>query len=162
MISMEHKLGLIQKALLGSSGNLRDIAREGNVGYSSLQKWLRQHREGKLQIAVKAGRRTQDWTRAEQLQAVLDCESLTGESLGAYCREQGIYSTQLTEWKSKLMKENPKDLVAQHKRIQQKLEAENKELKRELRRKEKALAEASALLILKKKADLIWGKDEDD
>ena len=42
-----------------------------------------------------------------------------------------------------------------------KLKNENKQLALELRRKEKALAEAAALLILKKKADLIWGVDEE-
>ena len=43
-----------------------------------------------------------------------------------------------------------------------KLKAEIKLLKKELNRKDRALAETSALLILKKKANLIWGKDEDD
>ena len=42
------------------------------------------------------------------------------------------------------------------------LKNENKALKKELRRKEKALAEAAALLILQKKANRLWGYDEDD
>jgi len=42
------------------------------------------------------------------------------------------------------------------------MKAKNKKLESELRRKDKALAEASALLILKKKADLIWGENADD
>jgi len=42
------------------------------------------------------------------------------------------------------------------------MKAKNKKLESELRRKDKALAEASALLILKKKANLIWGESEDD
>ena len=42
------------------------------------------------------------------------------------------------------------------------LRIENKQLKKEVTRKNSALAEATALLILKKKADLIWGEPEDE
>ena len=42
------------------------------------------------------------------------------------------------------------------------LRAENKQLKQDIRRKDSALAEATALLILKKKAALIWGEIGDD
>ena len=42
------------------------------------------------------------------------------------------------------------------------LKAENKELKRDLYRKDRALAETTALLVLKKKADLIWGTEENE
>lgn len=163
MIPMEHKLNLIQKALSQPGYNLKTLAQEGNVGYSSLQKWLKEHRENTLSYAQpKAGRRPQDWSRTERIQAVLDCESLNGEGLGSYCREQGLYPSQITEWKAQLMKENPQALSSEYKRNNQRLEAENKALKKELRRKDKALAEASALLILKKKVDLIWGDVEDD
>lgn len=160
---MEHKLNLIQKALLNPSCNIKMLAKEGNVGYSSLQKWIKQHRENQLSSPITTdGRRPQDWPRAERIQTVLECESLTGEALGGYCRQKGLYPSQITEWKAMLMTENPKILANEHKRKQQQLEAEVKALKKELRRKDKALAEASALLILKKKVDLIWGEPEDD
>jgi transposase-like protein len=161
MISVEQKLAIIQKVLLNPERKLKALAEENNVGYSTLQKWLKQHKDGTLKESATRARRPQDWTRAERLQAVLHCETLTGETLGAYCRQQGLYPSHITEWKTALMTENPQHLMAQQKRINQKLEAENKALKRDLRRKEKALAEASALLILKKKVDLIWGDAED-
>ena len=37
-----------------------------------------------------------------------------------------------------------------------------RELEKELRRKDKALAETAALLVLKKKANAIWGDEDDD
>lgn len=163
MIPMEHKLNLIQKALLNPTCSIKMLAKEGNVGYSSLQKWIRQHRENQLLSSqVTPDRRPQDWSRAERVQTVLECELLAGEALGSYCRQKGLYPSQITEWKTMLMAENPQKLANEHKHIQQRLEAEIKTLKKELHRKDKALAEASALLILKKKADLIWGAPEDD
>lgn len=41
-------------------------------------------------------------------------------------------------------------------------EKKNKQLARELDRKEKALAEAAALLVLRKKAEAIWGEPEEE
>ena len=163
MITMEYKLSLIQKALSNPDYSVRELARDNNVGYSSLLRWLQLHRENKLFSTLpKESRRHQDWSRSERLEAVLDCASLKDEALGSYCREQGLYPAQLTEWKTQLMKENPSALTNEHKQKLQALEAENKLLKKELRRKDRALAEASALLILKKKVDLIWGDAEDD
>jgi hypothetical protein len=45
MIAMEHKLNLIQKALLNPNCNIKMLAKEGNVGYSSLKKWIKRHKE---------------------------------------------------------------------------------------------------------------------
>ena len=60
------------------------------------------------------------------------------------------------------MTENPRKIQQQHAQALKKLQAENRALKKDLLRKDKALAETSALLILKKKADLIWGDFEED
>ena len=75
----------------------------------------------------------------------------------------GLYAHELTTWKTELMA--PKktgDNSAAIKAELNEMKAKNKKLESELRRKDKALAEASALLILKKKANLIWGESGDD
>ena len=112
---------------------------------------------GKGGSAMKR-RRPQDWTAEEKLDAVLEHEKLEEEQRGKYLREKGLYSVHIEGWKSQIIeglkssrsgKKDPRD-----KKI--------KELERELGRKEKALAETAALLVLKKKAQAIWGDGEDD
>jgi transposase-like protein len=163
MISQAHKSSLIQKALSHPGCNLRLLAQEGNVGYSTLHKWLKQHKSREIHTNESTSSfHSRGWSRTQRMQIVLECATLDDESLGRYCREKGLYPSQITEWKGQLMSENPQAALQEQKRIQQRLEAENKLLKKELSRKDKALAEASALLILKKKADLIWSEVEDD
>ena len=107
-----------------------------------------------------SGKRPQDWSAEEKLQAVIAASSVSEEDLGAFLRRQGLHEAQLTQWRQlvlsglkKAPKRAGKDSTAQGRRV--------RELEQELTRKEKALAEAAALLILKKKVREIWG-DEDD
>ena len=104
----------------------------------------------------------QSWTAEQKLQIVIACESMDEGQANAHCREHGIYPHHVKQWRAeflKLMTTPPK--AANPARVKQ-LREENKSLKKELRRKEKALAEAAALLVLKKKAEGMWGTDEDD
>ncbi len=79
------------------------------------------------------------------------------EQLSAYCRENGIYPHHVKEWKSAFLSENQtSEAVSRHE--QKKLKQENKRLQKELNRKDKALSETAALLVLSKKCQAIWGK----
>lgn len=111
-------------------------------------------------------RRPQDWTPQEKLQAVLETAAMSDEELGVFLRKSGLHREQLDEWR-KLAEATTSALAngggrrkrgggptAEQKRI--------RELERQLRRKEKALAEMAALLVLKKKADALFGDEEDD
>jgi transposase-like protein len=104
-------------------------------------------------------KRPQDWSAAEKLEVVIEAGKLDEESLGRYLREKGLHTANLQQWRQEVLealegkrrngKNDPRD-----KRI--------RELERELKRKEAALAEAAALLVLKKKAHDIWGDHEDE
>jgi transposase-like protein len=103
--------------------------------------------------------RPQDWSPAEKLRVVVESTGLTDEDLGAFLRKEGLHQAQLEEWSatarsSLSTRKGTKKVSAESKRI--------RELERELRRKEKALAETAALLVLKKKAQAIWGDEDDD
>jgi transposase len=163
-LSPEVKEVIVLKAINPGSKSLGLIAQENSAGYSSPQKWLRNYRDGKpLQTRSKGGdATTRELTPAEQFDHILATHTLDEVSLGQYCRQHGLYSHQLTQWRESFMKtqQSNSDLKL---RVELKaLKAENKQLNRELRRKDKALAEASALLVMKKKVDLIWGVDEDN
>ncbi|HHW70525.1 MAG TPA: transposase [Clostridiales bacterium] len=88
----------------------------------------------------------------------------TETELAEYCRKNGIYISELKEWitqcinANKSITENPKEL----KEVLKVEKEKNKELEKELRFKEKALAETAALLVLRKKANAIWGDQEEE
>ena len=93
---------------------------------------------------------------------MLKAAKLDEKALGAYCRERGVFRYQLEQWKGEFMSKNSDQQDRRNDAELKRLKIENKSLKKELYRKDKALAETSALLILKKKANLIWGDGEED
>jgi hypothetical protein len=97
----------------------------------------------------------------ERYNLLLESKSLREEDLGAWLREKGLHSEHLTLWQQEIQDTlGNKDtaLIEENRRLKK----EKKELERELRRKEKALAEMAALVTLKKKAEAIWGDKGDE
>ena len=102
------------------------------------------------------------WTSRDKFAAVLETAALNEAELGAYCRQRGLYPEQIQAWRAACEQANDWDRT-QQRQLKASREADQqrlRELERELRRKEKALAEAAALLVLRKKAEAIWGEDE--
>ena len=164
--SQEFKESLVKKVLSSPKQTMSEIARQAQVSVSTLHTWV--HR---LKPAIPAdgmtvnsiAKSSSHWTTAQRFQALLDTAGLEGDALSQHCRKHGLYKHQLDQWRKEFMSQpsNTKP-PREHMNELKKLREQNKELQRELRRKEKALAEASALLLLKKKADLIWPVNEDD
>jgi hypothetical protein len=99
------------------------------------------------------------WTAREKLRVVVETGQLSDQELGAYLRREGLHGAQVQQWR-----ETAESALGRPSRARSQQRAEVRTLRaleRELRRKDKALAEAAALLVLKKKAQAIWG-DEDD
>ena len=95
---------------------------------------------------------------------MLESSSFTEAELAEYCRRKGIYVDEVKAWREQCLKAN-ETTTEDPKLLKESLKAEkeiNKELQRELRHKEKALAETAALLVLRKKANAIWGDPEED
>jgi transposase-like protein len=105
-------------------------------------------------------KRPQDWTPEEKLQAVIEAASTPEEELGAFLRRQGLHEAQLREWRQQVLQGLEKPARGARKRTPEGRRV--RQLERELERKEKALAEAAALLVLKKKVQAIWGDEDDD
>lgn len=110
----------------------------------------------KKKRAKASSRRPMDWSAAEKLAAVVHCEQLDEEELGRYLREVGLHEEHLQEWRQQC--EQSLDPRAQVQR-ERELKKDNQRLNRELLRKEKALAEAAALLVLSKKVRALWGEE---
>ena len=100
------------------------------------------------------------WTAAEKMKAVLEASALSDEQLGAFLRERGLHEARLDEWRATMLESlRPAKKKGSKKSPEV---ARLKELERDLRRKEKALAEVMALLALKKKLEAILGDGADD
>jgi len=141
------------------------LAREVGIPQQSLSRWLRDasvaEEPGNSEESEQAmpQKRPQDKSAEEKLKIVIDAETIPEEQLGAFLRLNGIHEAQLREWRSMMLSglqkpERPSSRPGKDTR-------RIRELERELQRKDKALAEAAAILILKKKVQSIWG-DEDE
>lgn len=110
------------------------------------------------------GKKKKAFEAEEKLKIVLETANLSESELGEYLRKHGVHSVELERWREEALsglKTEKRGRPKVDPEVTQ-LRKEKKTLKRELQKKEKALAEASALLVMKKKAELIWGAEEDD
>ena len=163
------KAKMVQKLSGPKAMSAAALAQEVGVSQPTLSRWLReatatvqpmaQRKRGEPGTTRAAARRPQDFTAQEKLLVVLEAASLAEHERGAFLRRKGLHEAQLEEWRAAALEgldthRRSKKTPVEVKRI--------RELEKELRRKDKALAEASALLVLKKKAAAIWGDEDDD
>ena len=130
------------------------VSREIGVSASTLERWRAD--------ALASGQRGGVWTAAARLEAVLVTAAMSEAETAAWCRAQGVYPSELAHWRqaAQAALEDPSAAgagsanAAERRRV--------KSLERELRRKDKALAEAAALLVLSKKLEALYPKDADE
>lgn len=164
------KIQAVEKALSrGGDTTFTEIANSLDIGASTLCKWIvkagNQEFDTVSSIEINnmsKDKRPQDWTLEERLNLVVSCGSLAGEALNEYCREQGVYPHHVKQWKLDFVNGNTQKTKTLSPAEMKTLKHENKALKKELNRKDKALAETAALLVLQKKVQAIWGNDEDN
>ncbi len=102
---------------------------------------------------------TNEWTAAQRLLALHESHDLKDEALNAWCRERGLFAHDLTKWRSDFCAPAPARSREESQELRQ-LRQANQQLQRDLNRKDKALAEAAALLVLQKKYQALWvGED---
>jgi hypothetical protein len=94
------------------------------------------------------------------LKIISETYSLNEEDLGIYLRKNGLHTNQLTEWRTSFLTSVNQPKLNLNKKDERDIEI--KDLKKNLRKKDAALAEVSALLILQKKANLLWPSPNED
>lgn len=145
---------MVRKMLPPTSRSAGAVELETGIPQPTLSRWLREARG----VAGGMSQDRKKWTAGEKLRAVIKAGGLTDDKLGEFLRTEGLHEAQLQQWRA----DAEAALADLPRRRQRSAEAQRiKQLERELRRKDKALAEVSAILVLKKKAAEIWG-DEDD
>jgi transposase-like protein len=156
----EIKARVLAKALAPNPPSIVILAEEFNIPYTTIYAWIAYARNQQNMKQVKSPQRPQDKSAANKLKAVIDTMDKTEAERAAYCRQHGIYMAHLDEWKKQMLDGLSVVNTKKHKAESLAVMNEMKKLKRDLHRKDKALAEVSALLILKKKVDLLWGDNE--
>lgn len=137
-----------------------EIARTYGVSKSCVQQWVRRARERGETAMVVDEKRARDWNAEERLAALVETHTLDEEALGRWCRRHGLHSHELAQWRRDALAGAAPASVANEERVQSKrLRQENAALRKELNRKDKALAETTALLVLQKKVRVLWGED---
>lgn len=144
-----------------SGQSLRKFSKEQGISISTLYDWkskygVQQHGESILPKSSNPD----NWTSKQKFAVVIETATLTETELSEYCRSKGIYPEQVKEWKAACIGSN--QTTAQRKQQQlAERKADKKrirQLEKELKRKEAALAETAALLVLRKKLNAYWGK----
>jgi transposase-like protein len=161
--SVERKELVMQKMMPPHNIPIPRLAEETGISDVTLYNWRKQARvEG---IAVPAdGKNPEKWSSEDKFAIVLEAASLNEAELAEYCRRKGLYVEQITAWRKACLQANANS-AAQAKAQREQSKKDRKQIKtleRELYRKEKALAETAALLVLQKKARGIWGDGEDE
>jgi transposase len=137
--------------LIGSDAiSALQLSRETGLRQQNLSRWLREARSLPFMTVHQAG--PGRWTVGQKARLLADAAEFEGDRLGAYLEAKGVTLAEFEQWRVAL--EGDPASVATARRIRR--------LERELARKDKALAEAAALLVLKKTIDSLYqDKDED-
>lgn len=169
--SEEFKMAIINKILSPETKSIRSVAKESALPIGTVLNWLNANgidRELINQKMIPISLNEPDSssaltiTQEKKLKIIIETNAMSAEELSAYCREKGVYSKDIEIWKQEMLD----NLDSRDKKVLAKenndLKVKIRELKAELRCKEKALAESAALLLLKKKASIIWEEPEEE
>ena len=148
----------LQKVYSRGSRSVISIAAELNLNHWTLKNWMKPKNNPIKQKGATA-KRPRDWTPTERLDALMTTHSMDEQALSTYCRHNGIFTHHLKQWRDDFesgASSSPSHLVELRN-----LKSSHKNLQSELNRKDKALAEAAALLVLQKKFQALWEDKEE-
>lgn len=141
--------------------SVAELSVETGVTRQTLYTWRKQFRAKGVVVPGKR-ENPERWSSADKYAVVVETAGMNEAALSEYCRRTGLYPEQIESWRRACMDANARaeEVEKKQRRAHQEEKKEIKRLERELRRKDKALAEAAALLVLKKKAEALWGDRE--
>jgi len=157
--SAEFKKSAVEKLLSRGTRPVAAIIEELGIASPTLYQWkLDFARDG----GMKKSTRPQDRSAEEKLKFLTEYAAAPAEARGEILRRLGVHKEHVEEWQLQALKALKYGAMGKHVERSERAEDRRriKELEKDLRRKDRALAETTALLVLKKKADLIWGIEE--
>ncbi len=148
----ELKDKVVARLLPPESANLEALAAEVGINPATLERWRSQ--------ALAEPARLPNWTAAARLEAVLSTAALDEQAKSQWCRSHGVFMQDLAPWRQVATRALEQPGAALPSAASREDRARIKELERELQRKERALAETAALLVLSKKLEAIFPRGE--
>jgi transposase-like protein len=147
--------------VLGRSGGqtIRSIAADLGMNMGTLRGWMKRALRDQKVFAGKPIQ-SADWTPAQRLLALQESHGLAEEALNSWCRERGIFAHDLTQWRTDFCESAGAAGRREDSEELRQLRLANMQLQRDLNRKDKALAEAAALLVLQKKYRALWAAED--
>ncbi|WP_259386273.1 IS3 family transposase [Pseudoalteromonas sp. MSK9-3] len=152
----DHKQAVIRK-LVESGLSLGQFAKQESINLSTLYSWRDKYL--KVGSSLTESNSLDGWSPEQKFSIVLETAALSEIELSEYCREKGLYPEQVKEWRQSCIEGNQTQ-AQQRKQLTQERKADHKrikELEKELKRKDAALAETAALLVLRKKFKYLLG-----
>ena len=160
--SPELKEAILRRILPPNNESITKVAKEEGLPEQTIRTWRNRARaEG---TAAPARDNSEEWSTQDKFLIVVETASMNETELAEYARKKGLYVEQIKAWKDACMNANggvAKEAAKLNRELKDS-EKERKKLEKEIQRKEKALAEAAALLVLSKKANAIWGDQEEE
>jgi transposase-like protein len=161
--SKEQKEAIVKRMMPPHNESVASISKEEDITEVTLYKWRKTAREAGM--ATPGNGQTSDkWSSQDKFLIVMETFGMNEMELAEYCRKKGLYREQIEAWRVACLQANGQ-VFDQSKELNGALKEEKKrakQLEKDLQKKEKALAEAAALLLLRKKAQAIWGDDEEE
>jgi transposase-like protein len=149
--------------MAGPSGqSATSLSREVNVAQGTLSRWLARAKVGDMSNGA-SGRRKR-WKPEDKIRVVREAAAAGEQGLGALLRREGLHEADLARFRDEVEEAALEGLRAKGGRRGRGPTVEQKrirQLEKELNRKEKALAEAAALLVLRKKAEAFFLSEEE-
>ena len=149
------KDAVVARLLPPESASLEAVSQKVGISVATLARWRA------AALAANDGNGSpRQWTPATRLEAVIATAAMDEAARSAWCREHGLFPSDLEHWKQDALGGlgDPRDEgAAEAKQKRRRV----KELERDLSRKDKALAETAALLVLSKKLSAIFRDGED-
>ncbi len=161
--SEERKASVLAKMMPPQNMSISVLAEETGISQQTLYNWRKKARD-KGFVVPGDSKNSEKWSSADKFAVVIETSGLNEAELGEYCRKKGLYPEQIVLWKQACMNANAteQELTKRERDLLKQEKMKSKKLEKELNRKEKALAEAAALLVLQKKAQALWGESEDE
>ncbi len=155
--SPERKAAVLAKMLPPHNQSIGQLSRQESIPANTLYGW-RSQAGITTQPVADNGKSPQEWSQNARFAVLIETAPLSAHAVAEYCRRKGLYPEQLQQWKDGFMQPNPRE----EKALIKKQKKEIQQLNREIARKDKALAEAAALLILEKKFKALFGEENGD
>jgi transposase-like protein len=155
--SEELKAAIIEKLLPPQNMPVGQLARETGIPKDTLYTWRAKYRQASGVSVPAHDRPPERWSAEDKFAVVLETAALSEAELSAYCRRKGLYVDQIDAWKQACRQANGPQTLSREEHAQRQAQARRiQQLEAELRRKDQALAEAAALLVLTKKVQALW------